>query len=160
VSGPWRLWGTVAALAVLHFLIHLGVGLGREAPDLLTLALLIGAREVKMGTGAVLGFAFGLMEDSFSVLSFGANTIALTLVGALGARTRDLFVGESLLFVVSYFFVGKWVRDLVLWVAVGGSLRGPFDEVMLVQASLAALYVAALGLVVLWVTGNWWESSR
>jgi rod shape-determining protein MreD len=160
VRGSWRLWGTVAVLVALHFLIHLGIGLGREAPDLLTLALLIGVREVRMGTGAGFGFVFGLLEDSFSILAFGANTIAMTLVGALGARTRDFFVGESLFFVVSYLFVGKWVRDMVLWVVVGDSLRGPFNEVMLAQASLAAAYLAAAGLVVLWVTGNWWESSR
>lgn len=159
MSGSLRLWGTVAALVVLHFLLHLGVGLGREAPDLLTLALLVAARELRVGGGAALGFAFGLLEDAFSILTFGANTIALTLVGALGSRTRDLFVGESLLFVVSYLFLGKWVRDLVLWGAMG-TLRGPLHEVVFIQGAISALYVAAVGVVVLWVTGNWWESAR
>lgn len=158
MRGSLSLWGTVVVLVVLHFLLHLGIGLGREAPDLLTLALLIGARELRMGAGAGLGFAFGLLEDAFSILAFGANTIAMTLVGAIGARTRDFFVGESLLFVVSYLFVGKWVKDLLLWVAMGEGLRGPFGEVVLVQASLSAAYVAIVGLVVMGLTGNWWES--
>ena len=37
-----------------------------------------------MGSAAGLGFVFGLLEDAFSILAFGANTIAMTLVGAIG----------------------------------------------------------------------------
>ena len=160
MRGSWRIWGTVAVLVVLHFLLHLGVGLGVEAPDLLTVGLLVGAREVRMGSGAALGFAFGLLEDAFSVVAFGANTIAMTLVGAAGARTRDLFVGDSLFFVVSYLFLGKWLRDLVFWIAVGDGLRGPFTDAMLVQAGLASLYAAGVGMVAMWVSGAFWESLR
>lgn len=159
MRGSLRIWGTVAVLVVLHFLLHLGVGLGREAPDLLTVALLVAARELRMGAGAGVGFVFGLLEDAFSVLAFGANAIAMTLVGAVGARTRDLFVGDSLVFVVSYLFLGKWLRDLVFWVAVG-ELRGPFVDAMLVQGGLAAVYAALVGLVAMWVSGAWWESLR
>jgi rod shape-determining protein MreD len=155
-----RLWGIVAVLVVLHFLIHLGLGVGRSAPDLLTLALLIGARDLRMGTGAGLGFVFGLLEDSFSLLTFGSNTIAMTVVGALGARTRDLFVGDSALFTVLYFFVGKWVHDLALWLLMGAALRESFLFTMLVQATLGAVYVAGVGMIVMWVTGTWWETSR
>lgn len=160
MRGPLRLWGTVAALVVLHFLLHLGLGLGRKAPDLLTLALLIGARDLRMGSGAALGLAFGLLEDSFSLLTFGSNTIAMTVIGALGARTRDLFVGDSVLFTVLYFFVGKWVHDLALWLLMGSALRDAFLSTMVLQATLASLYVAVVGLVVMSVTGTWWESSR
>ena len=160
MRGSWRIWGTVLVLVVLHFLLHLGIGLGREAPDLLTVALLVGARELRMGSGAGLGFAFGLLEDAFSVLAFGANSIAMTLVGAVGARTRDLFVGDSLFFLVSYLFLGKWLRDLVFWLVVGDSLRGPFTDAMFVQASLASLYAAGVGLVAMWVSGAFWESLR
>lgn len=160
VRGSWRIWGTVTVLVVLHFLLHLGAGLGSEAPDLLAVALLVGSRELRMGSGAGLGFAFGLMEDAFSVVAFGANTVAMTLVGALGARTRDLFVGDSLLFLVSYLFLGKWLRDLVFWIAVGEGARGPFTDAMLVQGGLAALYAAGVGLVAMWVSGGFWESLR
>ena len=160
MSASWRLWGTVTFLVVLHFLIHVGFGLGREAPDLLAVALLVAAREVRMGTGAGLGFALGLLEDSFSVLAFGANTLALTLVGALGARTRDLFVGDSVLFFLSYLFLGKWMRDLVFWAAVGDNLRGPFTDALLVQASFASLYAAGVGMIAMWISGASWESHR
>jgi len=160
VKGSLRVWATVFALVVLHFLLHLGVGFGREAPDLLVVAALVGARQFRMGGGAALGFVFGLLEDAFSVLAFGANTVALTLVAALGSRTREVFVGDSFFFVIAYFFLGKWLRDLAFWVMAGGALRGPFVDVMLVNASLGALYAAGVGLLAMWVSGAWWEGLR
>jgi rod shape-determining protein MreD len=151
-----RLWYRilVPVLVVLHFLLHLGMGIGRGAPDLLTLALLLALREVGMGGGAGLGFFFGLLEDSFSGPAFGANTLALTLVGALGARTKDLFVGDSLLFYFFYLAAGKWIRDLVHWVAAGEAGREPFLNAVLVDGGLAAAYVALVGLVLIFPFGG------
>ncbi len=154
MRGGRGLWITVVGLVVLHLFLHLGLGLGAEAPDLLTVGLLLAVREGGAGTGAGLGFAFGLLEDAFSVLAFGANTVAMTLVGAVGARARELFVGDSLLFVVAYLALGKWLRDLIHWVVVGEAVREPFVRAMLVQGGLAALYAAAVGLVVLAVAGE------
>jgi rod shape-determining protein MreD len=150
----------VAVLALLHFLLHMGLGLGNRAPDLLTISLLLAAREVGMGTAAGIGFAFGLLLDAFSLLAFGANTVAMTLLGAAGARTRDLFVGDSFFFVVSYLFLGKWVKDLLYWVLVGEGIREPFVQAVLVESSVNALYVAGVGVLVVTVTGAWWESLR
>lgn len=147
-------------LVLLHFFLHLGLGLGIAAPDLLTVALLVGAREIGMGGGAALGFVLGLLEDAFSVLSFGANALALTVVGALGARTRDLFVGDSVSFLVSYLFVGKWIRDLLHWMVIGEGLREPFIQVMLVEGTLGAAYATGTGLIALTLTGAWWEKAR
>jgi rod shape-determining protein MreD len=150
----------VAALVLLHFLLHLGLGLSGEAPDLSTVALLVAVRAVRTGTGAALGFVLGLLEDAFSVLSFGANALAMTVVGAVGARTRDLFVGDSLLFLASYLFIGKWIRDLLHWIVVGEGLREPFVQVMLVEGTVAAAYATVAGLVALTLTGVWWETAR
>jgi rod shape-determining protein MreD len=160
VRGSWRVWATVGVLALLHFLLHLGLGLGNIAPDLLTISLLLAAREVGMGTAAGIGFAFGLLLDAFSLLAFGANAVAMTLLGASGARTRDLFVGDSFFFVVSYLFLGKWVKDLLYWVLVGEGIREPFVQAVLVESSMNALYAAAVGVLVVTVTGAWWESLR
>jgi cell shape-determining protein MreD len=139
----------VPVLVILHFLLHLGMGIGRSAPDLLTLALLLAVREMGMGWAAGLGFFFGLLEDSFSGLAFGASTLALTLVGALGSRTRDLFVGDSLLFFFFYLTAGKWLRDLLHWIATGEAGREPFLNAVLVDGSMGALYVALVGLLLL-----------
>lgn len=148
-----RLWGLVVVLFVAHFFLHVGLAYERGAPDLLTLALLLGARDAGFGRAGALGFFFGLCEDALSVLAFGANTLTMTLLGLGGAGTRDLFVGDSRLFLVSYVFVGKWIRDLVHWIAVGEGLRQPFVEQVLVQGAVASLYVAAVAVVLAGVTG-------
>lgn len=149
-----RTWVLVGALVLVHFVLHVALGYGRGAPDLLTVGLLLAAREVGMGAAAVIGLFFGLMEDALSVLAFGANSVAMTVVGVAGALTRDLFVGDSRLFVVSYLFVGKWVRDLIHWIVVGEGLRLPFAEQVLAQGALAALYAAVVGLVVFTFVGR------
>lgn len=147
----------VAALAVLHFLLHVGLGLGPWIPDLLTIAVLVGARESHVGVGAGIGFVLGLLADAFSLLSFGANTVALTLVGLLGARSRDFFLGDSLLFLVSYLAVGTWLRNVLHWVMAGEGARGSPAHAFLVDAPLEAVYAAVVGTAVVLVTGVWSE---
>lgn len=139
----------VPFLVVLHFFLHLGLGIGRGAPDLATVALLVAAREMGMGAGAGLGFVLGLMEDSFSGLAFGANTLAMTLLGALGARTRELFVGDSLVFLFSYLVLGKLLKDLVHWLLTAQEVRDRFLDAVVIDGSVAALYGAAVGLLLL-----------
>lgn len=143
----------VVTLIFLHLLIRVGFGVGAAAPDLFLLALLILARRSHMAVAALVGLGLGLLEDAQGLLSFGAHALALALVGALGARTRDLFVGETLLFAGSYLFLGKWIRDLVHWVAVGSANRPDFVETVMVSGVVAALYVAAVGLALDLVTG-------
>lgn len=156
-SGP-LFWGLVGALAFLHFLLHLGLGLGRAAPDLLTVAVLLGARTGGAGVGAGLGFFFGLLEDAFSILAFGANTVAMTIVGALGARTRDLFVGDSVVFVLGYVAAGKWLRDLIYWIVAGEPVREPFLKALVVQGVLAALYAGVVAALFMLAAGGLQEA--
>ena len=157
---PTRIWSICGFLVLLHFGLHLSLGLGEGAPDLLLVALLIAARELDIGRGAGLGFFLGMLDDAFSVLAFGANTFALTLVGMGGARTRDLFVGDSLLYLTSYLMLGKWVRDFLHWVAVGEGLRESFVETMLIQSPISAAYAGLIGLVVIAISGLGWETVR
>lgn len=160
MKGGAGVWVVVVGLFLLHFILHVGVGIGDAAPDLVTVALLLAAREVGIGGGAGIGLIFGLLEDALSVLSFGANTVTMTLLGLAGATTRDLFVGDSLVFLVSYFVLGKFLRDLLHWVVVGEVLREPFVSHVLVQGLLGGLYAAVVGIVVLSVTGLWREEPR
>ena len=44
MKGIVNVWVLLVGLVFLHFLIHVGFGVGRFAPDLLTLALLLAAR--------------------------------------------------------------------------------------------------------------------
>jgi len=141
----WRIAASVG-LIMLHFLLHVGLGLGPAAPDLATLGVLVLARETGFVAGAVTGFVAGLLEDALNVLSFGSATLALTLVGAAGARSRELFVGDSKLFVVAYIGVGKWGRDAVQWFATTEPLRDPLVSSLLVESVIGALYLALLAL--------------
>jgi len=155
VSQPVRIrvWVLVAILILVHFFLHVGLSIGIGAPDLLTVALLLAAREVGLARAAALGLAFGLLEDALSAVAFGANAVAMTVVGIGGAFTRDLFVGDSRVFVVSYFWLGKWVRDVLHWVSVGDEIRQPFVDQVLIQGALGGAYAAAVGLLLVTVTG-------
>ena len=146
-------------LMVLHFVMHVGFGWRAGAPDLSTLGLLVLAREVRMGAGAGIGFLLGLLEDALNALAFGASTVAMTVVGAAASRTRDLFVGESATFVALYLFVGKWVRDGIQWVMTASDAREPLERALFVDATLASVYVAVVGLVLVRVFGNWLETG-
>lgn len=147
-------WILVIALVLAHFVLHVGLGFGRGAPDLLTIGLLVAAREVSLGAAAVFGLVFGLLEDALSVLAFGANTVTMTAIGVAGAFTRDLFVGDSRLFVVSYLFAGKWMRDLLHWTMTSADLRQPFFSEVVLQGALAAAYAAVVGIALLSLVGR------
>lgn len=139
-------WVFIAILVFLHFALHVGFGLEGAAPDLLVVATLFGARRLRAPGAALVGLGLGLLEDALSVVAFGASALALSILGFLGARSRDLFEGDSLLFVAVYIFLGKWLRDAV-HVALTDAERGT----LLSSSPLAALYAAIAGLVALGV---------
>jgi rod shape-determining protein MreD len=147
VKTGWPFWLFIAALVVVHLILQLTLGLGPRAPDLLIVAVLLGARALSGGAAAGLGFGLGLLEDAVSVSAFGAAAAAFTVVAYLGARTRDFFVGESLFFLLGYFFLGKWIHEALYYLFAPGVRRGDAVETLLVQAPLGALYAAAAGLV-------------
>jgi rod shape-determining protein MreD len=147
-SNPLSFWVFFALLVVTHFVLHLALGLGPSAPDLITVAVLLAARRARGAGAAAIGLALGLIGDSLSAHSFGADAIALAVLAYLGARSRDLFDGDSLLFVGVYVFVGKWLHDLGYWL-LAPAARGDALTQLLIQAPLAALYTAVGGAVAL-----------
>jgi len=147
-------WALLVVLAVLHFLFRLGFGFEERVPDLLTLSLLLAARTGGAGVGAGLGFLFGLLEDALSLLAFGANTVAMTVVGVVGAGTRAFFVGDSVLFVVGYLMAGKWLRDMIFWIVAGEAVREPFVRSVVVQGGAGALYVGLVGTLLVLLAGR------
>lgn len=147
-------------LVTLHFFLRLGLGYGSIAPDLLTLGMLVAARELRTGSAAALGVFLGVLEDSFSILAFGGSAVALAVIGVVGSRTRDLFVGDSMIFLTSYLILGKWSRDLLQWLVVGEGVREPFVETMLIQAPVSAIYLAVVGLIAVAATGSSWETAH
>lgn len=160
MSRGFILWGVALLLPILHFLLHVGFGLGARAPDLLTVGLLVLARELRVGAAAGVGFAFGLLEDAFSILAFGANAVVLTVIGVLGARSRDLFMGESLVFLASYLALGTWMRFALHGMLAGEEVRGDLSRLLVVEAPLAAVYASGVGVALLLLTGVWGRDPR
>ena len=143
----WAFWAFIAVLVVAHFGLHLSLGIEAGAPDLLTIAVLLAAREMAGGPAAGVGFLLGLLEDAVSLGAFGAAAVTQTVVGFVGARSRDLFVGESAVFLGSYLFLGAWLQDTLYFALAGGVRRGDAVDALLLNAPLEALYAAVVGLV-------------
>jgi cell shape-determining protein MreD len=137
----------VVVLVVLHFLLRVGMGFGELAPDLLILSLLLVAREVRAGTAAAVGLVLGILEGSLLPFALGSVALVFTLMGYLGARTRELFSGDSLVLLALYLFVGKWVTDALLYLFAGAVFRPAGLSTLLFISPLAALYVMVAGLL-------------
>lgn len=138
-------WTFILILVVLHFGVHVTLGLRGSAPDLLTIALLLGVRRLSGAGGAGLGLALGLLNDALSLIAFGALAVSYAILGFVGARSRDLFEGDSLLFVGAYIFLGKLLRDLLYQVLTRSV---PWSDLWTVSP-LAALYAAVAAIVAL-----------
>jgi hypothetical protein len=137
----------VAVLVVLHFLLRIGLGLGEMAPDLLVLALLLAAREMRAGSAAALGLVLAILEGSLIPFGIGVFAVVFTLVGYLGARTRDLFGSDSLVLLAIYLFVGKWVADALLHLLSFRLVQPGGLSALLLISPLAALYLALAGVL-------------
>ena len=138
-------WIFIIVLVVLHLTVHVAIGIGGLAPDLLTIALLLGARRLGGAGAAGLGLGLGVLNDAMSLTAFGALAVSYSIAGVLGARSRDMFEGDSLLFVAVYVFLGKWVTDLIyLFLA-----RNEPWSYMWSGALLVALYTAIAAMIAL-----------
>src|SRR5687767_3044481 len=138
-------WIFIIVLVVLHFGVHVTLGIRGLAPDFLTIALLLGSRRLSGAGAAGLGVGLGILSDSLSMSAFGALAVTYAIIGFLGARSRDLFEGDSLLFVAVYIFLGKVLRDVFYQVLTRGQ---PWSDLWS-ATPLAALYAAVAGLVAL-----------
>lgn len=139
-------WVFILFVVIGHFTLHLALGLGAGAPDLLTVALLLSVRRLKSSTAAAVGLVLGLLNDGVAGAHYGAEALVMTVLGYIGARSRDLFEGDSLLFVGVYLFLGKWLHDLGYYLLTGGVGQGDFVSHMLTLAPVAALYAAGGGI--------------
>lgn len=142
----WSYWALIALLVVLHFVLRIGMGLQELAPDLLVIALLLAAREMRAGMAAGLGLVLGVLDGSVVPFTLGASAVVLTLLGFLGARTREIFAGDSYVFLAVYLFAGKWLFDTLLYLLTGKAFA-PGASYLLLISPLAALYAAAAGIV-------------
>ena len=146
-----------ATLLALHFTVRPLLAT-RAAVDFLVLALLLAAVRVRPGGAALVGFVLGLLIDSLRPGSFGAASLAMTLVGYAASWLKPVFFADNLPLNAFFFFVGKWVFD-VIFLTAGQRLRGT-ELVMqlLLWSPLAAALTAAAGVVLLVLARPWTEA--
>jgi rod shape-determining protein MreD len=141
-------WFFIVILVIAHLVLHVAIGLGTVAPDLLTVAVLLSARRLSATVAAGIGLLLGLLVDALSLTTFGAVALINSVIGLVGARSRDLFEGDSIMFVAGYIFVGKWLHDCA-YLALTHSVNGEPWSTLLTSAPLSALYAAVAGVVAL-----------
>jgi rod shape-determining protein MreD len=138
-------------LIAIDLSLHVGLGYGAGAPDLLTVAALLYARRLTGVRACLTGFVLGLLADSLSLVGFGASAVALVVVSFLGARTRDMFEGNSALFIAFYLFVGKWLRDVIWFIVAPSAHEGQALNVLWTAVPLHALITAVSGAAALMI---------
>jgi rod shape-determining protein MreD len=132
-------WTFIGVLVLLHLMLRLGAGL-TFIPDLLVVAALLGARRLGGAMAAGYGLLLGVLADSLSMVAFGATAVAFVIVCYLGSRSRNLFEGDSFLFIICYVFLGAWLVEAIRF-AVGAAVeRGMTPATLVTSAPLAALY--------------------
>ncbi len=134
-------------LILMHLVLHVALGFGKGAPDLFVVALLLASRSMNVRSAAALGMLLGLLEDAYSMTSFGSNVLAMTLLGMAGAKSRDLFVGDSKSFLATFFLLGAWVRIALVWAVTDSAVRPGLDQRLLVESGVLALYAASFGIL-------------
>jgi rod shape-determining protein MreD len=154
-EGAYRLPAVLLLLVVLHFTVRPWLGDQRPAPDLLLLALMVYAIRARPGAAAVAGFIVGLLSDALTPVAFGAGALSHTVVGYLAAWGKAVFFAENLAVNAGFFFVGTWMRDLLVLVG-GGHLEGrQLLWQLVVWSPLKAATTAIAGVLILLLFRRW-----
>jgi rod shape-determining protein MreD len=141
-------WTFIVILILLHLTLRLALGL-TMVPDLIVVAALLGARRLEGPAAAFFGLGLGLLADSLALVAFGATAVAYVVVCYLGSRSRNLFEGDSFLFVFAYVFIGAWVIDVIRFFVGGATGRGEVLRMLWTDAPLGALVTAIAAVVAL-----------
>jgi rod shape-determining protein MreD len=139
-------WIFIFLLVVLHLTLRIGLAL-TVVPDLIVVALLLGARRLSGAGAAFYGLVLGILADSLAMVAFGATAVAFVIAGFLGARSRNFFEGDSYLFIAFYAFMGAWLVEAIRFAVGGAAGRGQAPMLLLTAAPLTALYVAVAAVV-------------
>jgi rod shape-determining protein MreD len=139
-------WAFIVILVLLHLTLRLAFGLAM-VPDLLIVAALLGARRLGSGGAALLGLLLGVLADSLAVVAFGATAVAFVIVCFLGSRTRNVFEGDSYLFVAVYAFLGSWLINVIRFFAGNAMSRGNEPAWLIAGAPLESLYIAIAAVI-------------
>lgn len=146
-------------LLVLHYTLR--PLLGWRAPiDFLVIAALLAAVRVRPGTAALLGFGLGIASDSINPSGFGAGALAMTGVSFLASWLKAIFFADNLALNGFFFFVGKWLFDIIQVVTEQRLTGADMATQLLLWSPLSAANTAAAGVVLLIMLRPVLESSR
>jgi rod shape-determining protein MreD len=145
-----RALATFLILVLLHYTLR--PLLGWRAPmDFLILALLLAAIRVRPAAGALIGLALGIVSDSLTPDALGAGAIAMTIVGYLASWLKAVFFADNIALNAFFFFLGKWVFDLIYFIVEHRLLGIELVQQLLLWSPLSAAATAVAGVVLLFV---------
>lgn len=153
-SDKLRIAIVISMLVLLEFYLRPSLVEGRGMPDFLLLALLLLCLRISPGAAALAGLAVGIVVDVLSPARFGANMLAHVLLGSGAAWGRAVFFADNVAVNAGLFFVGTWVRNLLVLVLSGTTLAQLGAEALL-WAPLQGLTTALVGVVVVLLFREW-----
>ncbi|MFN2602658.1 MAG: rod shape-determining protein MreD [Gemmatimonadaceae bacterium] len=159
LGGTLRAIVTFVILVLLHYTLRPLLGL-RAPMDFLLLALLLASIRVRPAVGALIGLALGIVADSLTPDSLGAAALAMTVVGYLASWLKAVFFADNLALNAFFFFVGKWLFDIIYFV-VEGRLGGiELVQQLLLWSPLSAAATAIAGIILLLIMRPMLEPSH
>lgn len=103
---------TVAVLGALHFLARPLLVSWWGAPDLAVAGVLVATLHLRGGQAAVAGFVLGLLDEAMGLEQVGPLAALYALAGYLGARSWEVIMAETWLFLPLYLAFGSWMLIL------------------------------------------------
>ena len=149
-----NIWIVIGMLVVVEFYIRPSLVSGRGLPDFLLLALLLFSMRSRPGTAAVVGLLIGFVSDVLTPAHFGAGMLAHVLVGWGASWGRQVFFADNLLVNAGLFFLGTWLRNILLLTFSGTTFSGLMVEAT-VWAPVQGLTTAVAGVLLVMLFRDW-----
>ncbi len=153
-SDRFRISLVIAILLLLEFYLRPSLVEGRGMPDFLLLALLLLCLRLRPGTAALMGLVVGTIIDVLSPARFGANMLAHVMLGSGAAWGRAVFFADNLAVNAGLFFMGTWLRNMLVLLLSGTALSQLGVEAVF-WSPLQGLTTAAVGVVVVILFRDW-----
>ncbi len=153
-SDRFRISLVLGILMLLEFYLRPSLVEGRGMPDFLLLALLLLCLRLRPGTAALVGLLVGTVIDVLSPSRFGANMLAHVALGWGAAWGRAVFFADNLAVNAGLFFVGTWLRNMLVLILSGAALSRIGLEAIF-WSPLQGLTTAAVGIVVVILFRDW-----
>src|SRR5215217_3009938 len=147
-AGAVRTIVVCAILIVLHYTLRPLLA-WRASIDFMIVALLLGSVRMRPGAAAVYGFILGLVADSLGASVFGAAALGMSVVGFAASWLKAVFFADNLALNGFFFFLGKWVFDLIRMLAERQLAGVELLMQAMLWSPLSAAFTAVVGVILL-----------